>query len=311
MSNTDAAARIAVLIPCLNEASTIAKVVSDFRRALPDATVYVGDNASTDDTALMAAEAGATVLGEPLRGKGNVVRRMFRTIDADVYVLVDGDDTYDASAAPLLVAPIATGQADMVTADRLSSTYFSENKRPFHNCGNRLVRSMINFIFGARLHDIMSGYRALSRDFVKNFPVMTRGFELETEMTIHALDKGYAIAEIATPYRDRPAHSVSKLNTFGDGTRVICTIFSLFRRYRPMAFFSTLALLSFVAGMVLIVPVLVEYWHTGLVPRFPSLIVACTFVLLALLLYICGLILSTVSYNHRQVFELFRLHTRP
>lgn len=309
MTDTDRTPRIAVLIPCLDEAPTIAKVVGDFRRALPDADIYVGDNASTDNTADIAAGAGATVISEPRRGKGNVVRRMFRTIDADIYVLVDGDDTYDASGAQLLVAGIASGQAEMVTADRLSSTYFSENKRAFHNSGNRVVRSMINLVFGAQLRDIMTGYRAMSRDFVKNFPIMTQGFELETEMTIHALDKDYAITEIALPYRDRPAQSVSKLNTFADGAKVIGTIFNLFRRYRPMAFFSILASLSFVAGMALMVPVLAEYWRTGLVPRFPSLIVACTFVLFALLLCICGLILSAVSYNQRQIFGLFRLHT--
>lgn len=302
--------RVAVMIPCYNESVTISKVVTDFRKSLPEADIYVYDNNSTDGTGDIARKAGAIVRREHRQGKGNVMRSMFSDIDADVYIIVDGDDTYCADAAPRLVSLISEGKADMVVADRLSSTYFTENKRAFHNSGNRLVRSLINRIFNARLHDILSGYRAFSRDFIKNFPVMSKGFEIETEMTIHALDKNYKVCEIPVEYRDRPADSESKLNTFSDGFRVIGTILVLFKSYRPFLFFSILALLSLCGSLILTVPVIMEYWETGLVPRFPSLIVGCTLLMLGILLFLCGLILSTISNNQRQLFELIRLQSK-
>lgn len=301
---------IAVMIPCYNESVTIGKVVTDFKKALPDADIYVYDNNSNDGTADIARQAGAIVRREPKQGKGNVMRSMFADIEADIYIIVDGDDTYCADAAPALARMVEEENADMVVADRLSSTYFTENKRAFHNSGNRLVRSLINRMFNAELHDILSGYRAFSRDFIKNFPVMSKGFEIETEMTIHALDKGYRVCEVPVEYRDRPADSESKLNTFSDGFKVIKTILSLFKTYRPMQFFSILAAVSIVASIVLFIPVMVQYWETGLVPRFPSLIVGCTLLMLAILLFLCGIVLSTISSNQRQLFELLRVHRR-
>lgn len=301
---------IAVMIPCYNESVTIGKVVADFKKALPDADIYVYDNNSNDGTADIARQAGAIVRREPKQGKGNVMRSMFADIEADIYIIVDGDDTYCADAAPALARMVEEENADMVVADRLSSTYFTENKRAFHNSGNRLVRSLINRMFNAELHDILSGYRAFSRDFIKNFPVMSKGFEIETEMTIHALDKGYRVCEVPVEYRDRPADSESKLNTFSDGFKVIKTILSLFKTYRPMQFFSILAAVSIVASIVLFIPVMVQYWETGLVPRFPSLIVGCTLLMLAILLFLCGIVLSTISSNQRQLFELLRVHRR-
>ena len=299
---------IAVMIPCYNESVTIGKVVADFRKALPDAGIYVYDNNSNDGTADIARQAGAIVRREPKQGKGNVMRSMFADIEADIYIIVDGDDTYCADAAPGLARMVAEENADMVVADRLSSTYFTENKRAFHNSGNRLVRSLINRMFNADLHDILSGYRAFSRDFIKNFPVMSKGFEIETEMTIYALDKGYRVCEVPVEYRDRPANSESKLNTFSDGLKVIKTILSLFKTYRPMQFFSILAAVSLVASIALFIPVMVQYWETGLVPRFPSLIVGCTLLMLAILLVLCVIVLSTISSNQRQLFELLRIH---
>lgn len=301
---------IAVMIPCYNESVTIGKVVADFKKALPDADIYVYDNNSNDGTADIARQAGAIVRREPKQGKGNVMRSMFADIEADIYIIVDGDDTYCADAAPALARMVEEENADMVVADRLSSTYFTENKRAFHNSGNRLVRSLINRMFNAELHDILSGSRAFSRDFIKNFPVMSKGFEIETEMTIHALDKGYRVCEVPVEYRDRPADSESKLNTFSDGFKVIKTILSLFKTYRPMQFFSILAAVSIVASIVLFIPVMVQYWETGLVPRFPSLIVGCTLLMLAILLFLCGIVLSTISSNQRQLFELLRVHRR-
>lgn len=301
---------IAVMIPCYNESVTIGKVVADFKKALPDADIYVYDNNSNDGTADIARQAGAIVRREPKQGKGNVMRSMFADIEADIYIIVDGDDTYCADAAPALARMVEEENADMVVADRLSSPYFTENKRAFHNSGNRLVRSLINRMFNAELHDILSGYRAFSRDFIKNFPVMSKGFEIETEMTIHALDKGYRVCEVPVEYRDRPADSESKLNTFSDGFKVIKTILSLFKTYRPMQFFSILAAVSIVASIVLFIPVMVQYWETGLVPRFPSLIVGCTLLMLAILLFLCGIVLSTISSNQRQLFELLRVHRR-
>lgn len=300
---------IAILLPCYNEAQSIAKVIADFRRVLPEARVYVYDNNSTDGTSDIAAQAGAIVRKEPRQGKGNVVRSMFADIDADIYIMADGDDTYPAEDAPRLIKKLIEENADMVVGDRLSSTYFTENKRPFHNSGNRLVRSMINRLFDSDVHDILSGYRAFSREFVKNYPVLSKGFEIETEMTIHALDRGYQVCQTPVNYRDRQEGSESKLNTFTDGFQVMRTLINLYKDYRPMRFFTGLSILSFVFSMALMIPVLIEYWHTGLVPRFPSLIVACTLLMLSILLILCGLILTTISRNHRQLLELIRLRT--
>ncbi len=307
MSVSHDSGKVAVMIPCFNESQSIGNVVRDFLKILPDSDIYVYDNNSSDDTAGIAARAGAIVRKEPRQGKGNVMRSMFQDIDADIYVIVDGDDTYPAEAAPELIDALVNNRADMVVGDRLSSTYFTENKRPFHNSGNRFVRMMINRLFNARLHDILSGYRVFSRDFIKNFPVMSSGFEIETEMTIHALDKNYRVCEVPIEYRDRGEGSESKLNTFSDGFRVIGTLFSLFRNYRPLLFFSIISVISFVGSVALMVPVLMEYWDTGLVPRFPSLIVACTFLMLSILLFLCGLVLDTISRNQRQMLELMRL----
>ena len=299
--------KVAVMLPCFNEALSIGKVVEDFRKVLPEVDIYVYDNNSTDGTAEVAAKAGAIVRKEPRQGKGNVMRSMFRDIEADVYVIADGDDTYPAEEAPKLIKMLIEQHADMVVGDRLSSTYFSENKRPFHNSGNRFVKTMINRIFKADMHDILSGYRVFSRDFIKNFPVMSKGFEIETELTIHALDKNYRVCEAPVGYRDRGEGSVSKLNTVSDGVKVIGTIFTLFKDYRPLTFFSILSLISLAGSITLMIPVLTEYWATNLVPRFPSLIVACTLLMLAILLFLCGLVLATIAKNQRQLFEYMRI----
>ena len=296
--------KVAVLIPCYNEEKTVRKVVEDYRRVLPEADIYVYDNNSTDRTAELAKEAGAIVRREYRQGKGNVIRSMFRQIDADCYLMIDGDDTYPAENAPEMVRMILDGEADMVNGDRLSSTYFTENKRPFHNTGNRLVRGLINRLFSTDVRDIMTGYRAFSRGFVKTFPVLSRGFEIETEMTIHAVDKNFLIREIPVGYRDRPEGSVSKLNTYSDGAKVLCTIFRLYKDYKPFAFFGTLALLFLLAAVALFVPVGLEFLRTGLVPRFPTLIVSVTCGLCALLSFVAGVILDVVVKKHRQLFEL-------
>ena len=296
--------KVAVLIPCYNEEKTVRKVVEDYRRVLPQADIYVYDNNSTDKTAELAAAAGAIVRHEYRQGKGNVIRSMFRQIDADCYLMIDGDDTYPAENAPEMVRMILDGEADMVNGDRLSSTYFTENKRPFHNAGNRLVRGLINRLFAAEVRDIMTGYRAFSRGFVKTFPVLSRGFEIETEMTIHAVDKNFLIREIPVGYRDRPEGSVTKLNTYTDGAKVLCTIFRLYKDYKPFAFFGTLALLFLLAAVALFVPVGLEFLRTGLVPRFPTLIVSVTCGLCALLSFVAGVILDVVVKKHRQLFEL-------
>lgn len=296
--------KIAVLIPCWNEATTIGKVVGDFRRVLPEATVYVYDNNSTDGTAEVAAAAGAVVRYERQQGKGNVIRRMFREVDAECYIMIDGDDTYPAEAAPQMVEAVCDKDVDMVIGDRLSSTYFQQNKRPFHNSGNRLVRALINHLWHIPVNDIMTGYRAFSRRFVKLFPVMTGQFEVETEMTIHALDKRFSICEIPIEYRDRPEGSVSKLNTFKDGWKVLRTIVTLFKEYCPMRFFGWLAVLFAVIGVVMLAPVLVEYFKTGLVPRFPTLIVSMFLLLSALLSVAVGLCLDVIVTKDRKNFEL-------
>lgn len=296
--------KIAVLIPCYNEAKTIAKVVTDFKAALPEAVIYVYDNNSTDHTDEIARKAGAVVRYEHQQGKGNVVRRMFQEIDAHCYLIADGDDTYPAEFAPEMAAKVLDRQVDMVVGDRLSSTYFTENKRPFHNFGNTLVRKSINFLFRNHIMDIMTGYRAFSYRFVKTFPVLSKGFEIETEMSIHAVQKNMAIDNVVITYRDRPQGSVSKLNTFSDGRRVLGTIFRLFRTYRPFAFFSSLALILFLLAGFNLIPVLITYAKTGLVPQFPTLIV-CGFAALAgLQALFTGVQLQTIQQKNLQDFEL-------
>lgn len=303
MRGDDGYGNVAVLIPCLDEERTIGKVVSDFRRALPGAAVYVYDNASTDGTARVASEAGALVRREPRRGKGNVVRAMLADIDADAYVLVDGDDTYPADAAPEMVRMVLDGDADMVIGDRLSSTYFTENKRPFHNLGNRLVRDSINRLFGADVHDIMTGYRVLSFTFAKTCPVMSRGFELETEMTIHSLNNNMRIREVPVMYRDRPDGSVSKLDTFGDGARVLNTIFRLIREYRPLPFFGGLGSAIAAIGLALCMMVAVEFAKTGMVARFPTLIGAVMLVVAGIVLAVAGIVLDVMARNDRRSIQ--------
>lgn len=295
---------IAVLIPCYNESQTIGKVVRDFREVLPEAEIYVYDNNSTDGTAEEALRAGAVVRRERVQGKGNVVRRMFREVDADVYVMVDGDDTYPAKQVRELIRPIVEEDADMVVGDRLSATYFTENQRPLHGSGNRVVRALINHLWHADVHDIMTGYRAMSKRFVKHFPVMSGGFEIETEMTVHALDKRFVVREVPVEYRDRPEGSMSKLSTVSDGMRVLRTIALLYKEYRPMRFFGWLAVLLTVGGVALLVPVLVEYLQTGLVPRFPTLIVSMFLLLAGLLSVFTGLCLDVIVGKDRRNFEL-------
>ena len=286
--------KIAVLIPCYNEEKTIAKVVADTKRALPEAVVYVYNNNSSDRTAELAEAAGAVVRNEYMQGKGNVIRRMFREIDAECYIMVDGDDTYPME------------NADMVVGDRLSSTYFTENKRPFHNFGNSLVRGSINRLFDCKIKDIMTGYRAFSYDFVKTFPVLSRGFEIETEMTIHAVYNNMQIENVVVDYRDRPEGSTSKLDTFGDGFRVLGTIFNLYRNYKPFGFFGILSLILAVLSVLFFIPVLTDYVHTGLVAKFPTLI-TCGFVMLAAIQSLfSGLILSNLERNNRRNFEIDR-----
>ena len=296
--------KIAVLLPCYNEEPTIAKVVSDFHAALPEAIIYVYDNNSTDGTAQAARQAGAIVRHEPMQGKGNVIRRMFREVEADCYLMADGDDTYPAEQARQMVAPILEEHVDMVIGDRLSSTYFEQNKRPFHNGGNRVVRWLIRRFWHTDIHDIMTGYRAFSRTFVKNFPVMSGNFEIETEMTIHALDRRFLLREVPVVYRDRPQGSVSKLNTLSDGISVLKTIVLLYKEYPPLRFFSWLATFLTLAGVLLLIPVLVEYFHTGLVPRFPTLIVSMFLLLSALLSLFTGLCLDVIVTKDRKNYEL-------
>lgn len=298
--------KTAVLIPCYNEAMTIEKVVADFRRELPDATIYVYDNNSTDSTAEIARRAGAIVKREYRQGKGNVVRSMLRDIDADCYLMVDGDDTYPAESAREMCRLVEEG-ADMVIGDRLSSTYFTENKRPFHNEGNRLVRFLINRIFHSDIHDIMTGYRALSRTFAKNFPIISRNFEIETEMTIHALDKNFLIRELKIDYRDRQEGSHSKLNTYLDGMKVVATVFMMFRDYRPLKFFSLVSALLLLLAILMFIPVFIEYMQTGLVPRFPTLIVSGFIGIASLLTFFCGVVLEVMTKKHRQLYELMLL----
>ena len=297
--------KIAVLIPCYNEAATIDKVVRDFRAALPEAVVYVYDNNSTDGTGDIARAAGAVVRRERRQGKGNVIRTMFRDVEARCYLMVDGDDTYPAEQARQLTDAVLLEGADMAVGDRLSSTYFTENKRPFHNSGNVLVRGLVNRFFHGHIVDIMTGYRAFSRLFVKSFPVLSKGFEIETEMSIHALDKNLRLVSVPVDYRDRPAGSQSKLNTYSDGAKVLMTIFRLVKDYKPLAFFSVVSLVLMAAAAVLFLPVFLEYLDTGLVERFPTLIVAGFLAVGGLLTFCCGLILDTVIKKERQNFELW------
>lgn len=294
---------IAVLLPCYNEEATIGKVVRDFKAALPDAAIYVYDNNSTDRTAEIAAAEGAIVRKEPRQGKGNVVRAMFEDIDADVYVMADGDDTYPADAAPAMVEKVLEGY-DMVIGDRLSSTYFQENKRPFHNFGNRLVRGSINGLFGAHVTDIMTGYRAFNFTFVKTYPVLSRGFEVETEMTIHSLNNNLRLYEMPIQYRDRPEGSVSKLDTVGDGIKVMSTIFRMICEYKPLLFFGGLGLIIGIVGIVLCGTVTFEFAKTGVVTHFPTLIGAVMLVITGLLLIIAGIILDVMAKNDRKTFVI-------
>lgn len=299
--------KIAVLVPCYNEGKTIEKVVTDFKRVLPEAVIYVYDNNSTDGTAEIAAKAGAVVRHEYYQGKGNVIRRMFQEVDAECYLMVDGDDTYPAESAREMADKVPERNVDMVVGDRLSSTYFEENKRPFHNFGNSIVRWGINTFFKNDIKDIMTGYRAFSYRFVKTFPVLSKGFEIETEMSIHAIDKNMFVENVVIDYRDRPEGSVSKLNTYSDGIKVIGTIVRLFQTYRPLAFFGTVAAILMVLAIGFFIPVWITYADTGMVPNFPTLIV-CGFVALASIQsFFAGLILQTMYRKNRQDFEM-QLH---
>lgn len=302
--------RIAVLIPCYNESKTIEKVICDYKKVLPDADIYVYDNNSTDGTDEIAKKTGAIVRYEYKQGKGNVIRSMFRDIDADCYLMIDGDDTYPCEKAKEMCDYILNGQADMVIGDRLSSTYFQENKRPFHNFGNMLVRYLINTLFNSNVKDIMTGYRAFSYEFVKTFPILSKGFEIETEMTIHSLDKNLLLKEIPIEYRDRPSGSVSKLNTFSDGFKVLKTIMRLFKEYKPMIFFGLISIIFFILSFMLATPVFFEYFKTGLVPRFPTLIVSGFLMTVSILMLVCGIILEVVVKKHRQLFELILIERK-
>lgn len=299
--------KIAVLIPCYNEELTVEKVVMDFKKELPEADIYVYNNNSKDKTEEIAKKAGAIVVNEYKQGKGHVIRSMFRNIDADVYVMIDGDDTYPANEVKPLIKLIEEKKADMVIGDRLSNgTYGEENKRNFHNFGNDLVRNTINFIFKSKLNDIMTGYRVFNKDFVKNIPVLSPGFEIETEMTFHALDRNYRIVEVPITYKDRPEGSVSKLNTFSDGFKVIKTILKMFKNYKPFAFFTLISVLLFIISLIIGVPVIIEFAKTGLVFKFPSAILATGVAIGAMLSFVVGLILDTLVTQHKESLEILR-----
>ncbi|MCD7836400.1 MAG: glycosyltransferase family 2 protein [Lachnospiraceae bacterium] len=302
--------KIAVLIPCYNEAQTIGKVVSDVRKALPEAAIYVYDNNSSDDTVRLAREAGAFIRYEYKQGKGNVIRRMFREIDARCYLIIDGDDTYPLDCAEEMVNRVLYHNADMVVGDRLSSTYFTENKRPFHNFGNSLMRFGINSLFRSDIKDIMTGYRAFSYEFVKTFPIFSKGFEIETEMTIHAVNYNMQVENVVVEYRDRPEGSVSKLNTYSDGMRVIKKMLQLYKNYKPLKFFGALCLALIIIAMVFVIPIIGEYLRTGLVPRFPTLIVCCFVVLAGIQSFFSGMILEVMAAKDKRDFEyrLNRVH---
>lgn len=295
--------KIAVLIPCYNESKTIEKVVKDFKSVLPEAVIYVYDNNSSDNTAEKAEKAGAVVRHEYMQEKGNVIRRMFREIDAEVYIMADGDDTYPAEYAREMADKVILKKADMVVGDRLSSTYFTENKRPFHNLGNTLVRGSINRLFKNNIKDVMTGYRAFSYNFVKTFPVLSQGFEIETEMTIHAVDKNMAVENVIIDYRDRPDGSESKLNTYSDGFKVLKTIIRLYKNYKPRQFFTLLSFMLVIIALIFFVPVFITYIKTGLVPQMPTLVMCGFVVLAAIQSYFSGLILSTIAQKSKQDFE--------
>lgn len=296
--------KIAVLIPCYNEEKTIKKVIEDFKKELPDAKIYVYDNNSKDDTVKIAKEAGAIVRFETKQGKGNVIRTMFREINAQCYIMVDGDDTYPAESAKEMTDCVLNENVDMVIGDRLSSTYFTENKRKFHGFGNKLTKFLINAIYKSDIRDVMTGYRAFSYKFVKTFPVMSKGFELENEMTIHALDKNLKLKNVIIEYRDRPEGSESKLNTISDGFKVIKTIFNLYKNYKPLAFFSIVALLLFIIGMIFFIPVFISYVNTGLVLRIPTLVISVLFFVCSVQSLFSGLILDNIINNSKQSFEM-------
>lgn len=302
--------RIAVLVPCYNEALTIEKVIRDFKEALPEADIYVYDNNSQDGTDEIARNAGAIVDYEYRQGKGNVIRSMFKDIEADCYLMIDGDDTYPAEHAKEMVNLVLNKRVDMVVGDRLSSTYFSENKRPMHGIGNKVVRFAINLLFDNNVKDIMTGYRAFSYDFVKMFPVLSKGFEIETEMTIHALDKNFLIREVQVQYRDRPEGSESKLNTISDGIKVLKTIARLFKEYKPALFFSLLSGLFLIISAIFLVPVFIDYFETGLVLRFPTLLFGLFIAIAALLFLVCGIILEVIVVKSKQFYELKLLSLR-
>ena len=296
--------KIAVLIPCYNESKTIKKVVEDFKTVLPEATIYVYDNNSSDNTAEIAKNAGAVVKYEFQQGKGNVIRRMFREIDAECYIMTDGDDTYPAEFAREMVDKVLERNVDMVVGDRLSSTYFTENKRPFHNFGNTLVRHTINKLFKNDIKDIMTGYRAFSYQFVKTFPVLSKGFEIETEMSIHAVEKNMFVENVIIEYRDRPEGSESKLNTYSDGMKVLMTIARLYRNYKPFGFFSIIAAVLSLLSTCFMIPIVAKFVETGLVPKFPTLIVCCFVYLAAIIAFFVGVLLSTITQKNRQDFEM-------
>lgn len=295
--------KIAVLIPCYNEEKTIYKVVTDFKAVLPDSTIYVYDNNSSDKTSELAEKAGAVVRKEYKQGKGNVIRRMFREIDAEVYIMVDGDDTYPAECAPEMVDAVINKNADMVVGDRLSSTYFQENKRPFHNFGNSIVRWSINNLFKTSIKDIMTGYRAFSYEFVKTYPVMSKGFEIETEMSIHAVDRNMQVENVIIEYRDGPDGSESKLNTYSDGIKVLLTIVKLYKNYKPFGFFTAISLVLALCSILFFIPVLSVYFKTGVVDRFPTLIVCGFVMVMAILFFAVGVLLSTLRSQDKRDFE--------
>ena len=295
---------IAVIIPCYNEAATIGQVVRKFATALPGATIIVGDNNSHDDTARVAREAGAQVISEPRQGKGNMLCTLLRSVDADCYLMVDGDATYPADKAQALCDKVLVEGCDMVMGDRLSSTYFTVNRRRFHNTGNRMMRGLINWMCRSNVQDILTGYRALSRRFVTHFPLRSQGFEVETEMTVHALEHSFKVDSVPVEYRDRPQGSHSKLSTFGDGYRAIKTALALFGEHRPLRCFSIIAAILLLLALILVTPVFIEYFQTGLVPRFPTLIVSGFIALLAMMMWVAGVILEVISRNHWKQFEL-------
>ncbi len=295
--------KVAVLIPCYNEELTVTKVVTDFKNFLPDADIYVYNNNSKDNTRELAVKAGAIVRDEYAQGKGNVVRSMFRDIDADVYVMVDGDDTYPADEAEKLIKPVLEGKADMVIGDRLSSTYYTENKRPFHNFGNDLVRNLINLLFKAHINDIMTGYRAFSKRFVKSMPVMSDGFQIETEMSIFSLVNGMKLVEVPITYRDRPEGSESKLNTFSDGFKVLMTLFNLFKDNRPFLMFGILSLLFFVIGLIVGIPVINELALTHFVTKVPSAVLAAALMINSFLLFAIGIVLDAIKNEKKYLFR--------